>query len=301
VVLTHFFKKLRVEIVNLEFIRLVCLNPVYALSAVIRALLRLMLKEKRFYGKGAQLYSKFLVFGVPLLKKKFEILNLSARLKILSPREKPAFLLEDVLIKRIYDRFPAPIENLIVVDVGAYVGVYTILKAQRNKLVIAFEPHPLNYSLLSHNLRINNIKNVIPFNVAVANYCGKTKLFVSNQSSAHSLVLQRSNRYIEVPCITLDKALSELDITHVGVIKIDAEGAELLILKGSKDTLNKTDRLVIAAYHFKDESRQVMNFLHRNGFYCNKLIVDGDPHVYAVKKSKNIPSHIKLEMKRTST
>ena len=293
-VLTHFFKELKVGTVSLEFIRLACLNPLYALSAVIRALLRLMLKEKRFYGKGAQLYSKFLIFGVPLLKNRFEILKLSAGLKILSLKEKPAFLLEDILIKRIYDRFPDSIENLVVVDIGAYVGVYTILKAQRNKLVIAFEPHPLNYSLLSHNLRINNIKNVIPFNVAVANYCGKTKLFVSSQSSAHSLVLQRSNRYIEVPCVTLDKALSELNIKHVGVIKIDAEGAELLILKGSRDTLNKTDRLVIAAYHFKDESQQVMNFLHCNGFYCNKLIVDGDPHVYAVKKSKNTTSHIKL-------
>ena len=58
----------------------------------------------------------------------------------------------------------------VVVDVGANIGYYTILladKVGKNGKVYAFEPDKLNFEILVKNIKANNLKNVIAVNAAV--------------------------------------------------------------------------------------------------------------------------------------
>jgi len=132
-------------------------------------------------------------------------------------------------------------EGMTVVDIGANIGYFTLLAAslagEKGK-VFAFEPEPRNYALLVRNTELNGFKNVIPLQMAVSNETGKVKLFLAKDPSAHSIFrvagVQRqeySPKYIVVDAVSLDEFFKDKDCT-VDIIKMDAEGAEMIILEG---------------------------------------------------------------------
>ncbi len=54
----------------------------------------------------------------------------------------------------------------IVVDVGAHIGKYTLFSARISRKVIALEPCKDNYEILIKNIKLSNLRNVIPLNLA---------------------------------------------------------------------------------------------------------------------------------------
>jgi len=67
----------------------------------------------------------------------------------------------------------------VILDVGAYVGFYTVLAALTNPSaqVYAFEPHPNAYERLLRNVQINHLANVECRRVAVGESEGASQLF----------------------------------------------------------------------------------------------------------------------------
>jgi len=163
-------------------------------------------------------------------------------------------------------------EGMTVVDVGAHIGTYTTLAAEKvgkNGKVIAIEPEPKNYKQLLENIKLNNFQNVIPKNIALFNHEGHEKLYVSPLSSTHSLLFKKDAiSSIEVQTKTLDNLLEELNLKKVEIIKIDAEGAELPILKGAEKTLktNPNIKIFVASYHYPAQVKEVCQFLNERGF-----------------------------------
>jgi len=159
-----------------------------------------------------------------------------------------------------------------VIDVGAHMGMYTVLAAEKigkNGKVIAIEPEPENYRQLLRNIKLNNFQNVIPKNIALTDHNGCEKLYISPDSYGHSLFVKNNQLTpIEVPVRTLDKLLEELSLNRVDVIKIDAEGAEIPILKGAEKTLkaNPNIKMFIASYHYPSQIKEVCQFLNERGF-----------------------------------
>lgn len=78
--------------------------------------------------------------------------------------------------------------------------------------------------------------------------------------------------------------LDELGVKRVDFIKIDAEGAELDILKGAERTL-RTGKpfLAIATYHTPSETEEVAKYLHKKDFKIIKAIIHQDSYIYAFK------------------
>ena len=69
--------------------------------------------------------------------------------------------------------------GMVVIDIGANVGYYTLLAAEKvggHGKVFAFEPEPSRYALLEKNVRINGLKNVILVQQAVSNKTGTARL-----------------------------------------------------------------------------------------------------------------------------
>jgi len=173
--------------------------------------------------------------------------------------------------------------NTIIVDVGAYIGTFTVKAAKKvctTGLVVAFEPHPDNFKFLLENIKLNQLKNVIPLNAALWSSRGTIRLYLGPHSGTHSAVLFHTDQWIEVPTQTLDNVVRELSLSRVDFIKIDAEGAELEILKGAKETLKTNGlKLSIAVYHTPSEAKDVSEFLKARGF----MVVCLDGYVYAYK------------------
>jgi FkbM family methyltransferase len=139
----------------------------------------------------------------------------------------------------------------VFIDVGANIGGYTV-RCAKTALVYALEPHPRNFHLLELNTKINQRQNnVKAFKMAAGSYSGKGKLAISNYHGRHSLVhlqeeaIQKGYSAIEVDVITLDSILANEN--HIDVIKIDVEGTEHLVLKGAKETLKRTEVVIVEA------------------------------------------------------
>ena len=60
--------------------------------------------------------------------------------------------------------------NDTVIDIGAHIGLFSLLVSQRCKTgkILSFEPVRENFDLLVSNLKLNHIENVLPFNMAVS-------------------------------------------------------------------------------------------------------------------------------------
>ena len=135
-----------------------------------------------------------------------------------------------------------------IVDIGANIGYFTLIFARlvgEKGEVFAFEPEPNNFNLLKKNIEINNYKNVNLINKAASNKSGKIKLYIDDfNSGGHSLIAQIPNKqHIEIESIKLDDFFDTNK--KIDFIKIDAEGAELEVLKGMSTLLNKNDDIKI--------------------------------------------------------
>jgi len=170
--------------------------------------------------------------------------------------------------------------GMVVVDIGAHIGTFTLSaskKAGEDGKVIAIEPEINNFNQLKRNLEINEIKNVIPANIALNDFNGEKDFFITKGSGCHSLFPPSGTQIIhkvQINVKTLDTLLRELNINSVDFLKIDTEGAELEILKGAKETLSKNPqmKMAIASYHYPNESQEVAEYLKELNFFPKILL-----------------------------
>lgn len=189
---------------------------------------------------------------------------------------------DEVLFKEEFSKIE---KGWTVIDVGARVGYYTIkgglLVGDRGK-VLAIEPHPQTYSVLKMNIELWGLKNVVPICKALGSKRGIVKLYEGADSGATSvgspsslfnvrarIDRNRLLRWLEfvkrgkfselvrksrvqirhVPMDTLDQLTKEEKIVKVNLVKVDVEGAESDVLKGSERILNRDKPVLLVEIH----------------------------------------------------
>ncbi|MFH2021125.1 MAG: FkbM family methyltransferase [archaeon] len=151
-----------------------------------------------------------------------------------------------LLIELIYmDEYE--IENIpdgIIIDVGANIGLFSLLCA-KGKKVYAFEPEKKNFKMLITNIKENKLVDVFPSKIALSKSKGRTRLFIHG-SATHSLYRQNKDDTFEnVETATLDSIFLPQLVERISLLKIDVEGAELDVLEGCKQLLKKTDNIIL--------------------------------------------------------
>ncbi len=136
-------------------------------------------------------------------------------------------------------------EDSICIDVGANVGIYSIFLARiaSKGCVHAFEPHPLNRKILQLNAELNGRSNIEIHHFLVGDRKGMTDFSISSDLAYSSMIPTKRKAEtgrIRMPCITLDELFSH-SRKRIDVIKIDTEGAELLVLKGAESLLRNPE------------------------------------------------------------
>ncbi|MFL6339795.1 MAG: FkbM family methyltransferase [Nitrososphaeraceae archaeon] len=190
-----------------------------------------------------------------------------------------------------------PKKGDIVIDIGAHIGRYTITSSKRvgnTGKVVAIEADPDNFRILKRNIALNNLTNVLPLNYAVFSTRTRMKLYEQSASAKYnSLMLARaakSRNYVEVNADTLDSILMQNGINQVNWIKIDVEGAELEVLKGSAKTLSGENIFLFVEIHnINDPSHydNVINFLKYHNYeitFEQRYEGSGESHVMFQKK-----------------
>ena len=130
------------------------------------------------------------------------------------------------------------------VDIGANKGVYTHLLARLVPFVLAFEPNPKMYNVLTRGLP----ENARSYEIALSDQSGSGELLVpkvQEPTSWHKRAyanlgaslsrqkVQGEHGVVQIETRTLDSYA----LDNVGFIKIDVEGYEHTVLKGAKETL----------------------------------------------------------------
>jgi len=137
----------------------------------------------------------------------------------------------------------------VVVDLGANMGYFTLLAAKlvgKEGKVYAFEPAPINYSLLIKNIELNGYNNVVPLQKAVSNIAGTVKLFISDEDIGNNTIYQYGDdrEFVEVESVTLDEFFKDKEY-RVDVIKMDIEGAEMAAILGMDRIIKENNGLKV--------------------------------------------------------
>jgi FkbM family methyltransferase len=138
--------------------------------------------------------------------------------------------------------------GMAVVDVGAYLGYYTLLGARGTGLtgkVHAFECNPVNHRFLVHNLRLNGLHEaVVASSSAISDQAGSLPFFVRSWDLSGGSLWQETgvSAVVEVASTTLDQALGG---QPVDVLKMDIEGGEPRALAGMTTTIAVSPNLVM--------------------------------------------------------
>ncbi len=171
----------------------------------------------------------------------------------------PRFLTEPLdLEPHVQAKFCELIEpGATVLDIGAYVGMHTVLAAKLTGpqgRVFAFEPSPSNFQYLAYHCKHAG-SHVTALQNLVSDRAGERlpfHLLNDGDSTSNSMTFGESigaeTRTIDVESVTVDGfcALREL---RPAFMKIDVEGAESLVLKGATQVLRECRPIVILALH----------------------------------------------------
>ena len=152
--------------------------------------------------------------------------------------------------------------NDTVIDIGAHIGLFSLLVSQLCKTgkILSFEPVSENFDLLVSNLKLNHIKNILPFNMAVSKNSGRLDLFLNNDQSAHS-IFSKSSESISAESTSLQKIFDENKISSCKLLKLDCEGAEYQIIDSlPSEYLDKIQNIVME-YHLADTKPELIKSL----------------------------------------
>lgn len=193
----------------------------------------------------------------------------------------------------------------IFVDVGANFGIYTVVASRlvgKTGQVIAFEPTAQTFDVLRRNVAVNKFKNVLTFPAALTDKPGTGWIYYGTDPVRNSLgedpCCQGGGE--EVVVESLDHVLRQAGVDHVDVIKIDAEGAEELVLRGAANLLSSQRPIIIyelnpeASAHMglsEDGATKLLEslgyefFVHgRRGISCSQRPSPGYFNVVAIPK-----------------
>jgi FkbM family methyltransferase len=171
----------------------------------------------------------------------------------------------------------------IIIDVGAYLGIYSIVAAKLGaRKVISIEPNQRVFQQLKRNLDLNACAPIVEiYEVAVGAEETEVSLVTPKNrpfSSAAKILNpggketpREIKQSLKVPMTTLNSLLAD-NHDQVSIIKIDAEGYELSVLRGATSILSLSAPAMIIEVLSLEQKNKVDNFLSSYGYRQGQLI-----------------------------
>jgi FkbM family methyltransferase len=176
-------------------------------------------------------------------------------------------------VQKTLERLVRP--GSVFFDIGANIGFFTLLGARLvgpSGTVVAFEPHPENIERLRRNIDLNLFSNVVVVARAASDASGDRALDVRHTATA-SLVPRENTRdtqgFVRVEATSLDDFLEARPDIAPDVVKIDAEGHEVEILHGMRETLRRSRPVLICEMHRRN--REFVEAVEEAGYRAAML------------------------------
>lgn len=162
-------------------------------------------------------------------------------------------------------------KRVTIFDVGANVGQSSMRfrKFFKHLEIHAFEPIKQTYELLEQNC--GSVDGIHSYNLALGSEKGNLEIKLQTESLNNTLVRKVQDSLASLPTqmveiSTVDEMASKLNIQKIDLLKIDTEGYDLEVLRGSKDCLqNDKIEYVYCEVGFNNEPSKV-EFAEINNF-----------------------------------
>lgn len=152
------------------------------------------------------------------------------------------------------------LKNKTVIDIGANLGIVSIILAKKNPgiKIYAFEPLIENYENLLKNIELNGIdKNTITVENKAVTKDGRNinmSINLNNRGgSSISDVISVNSSMSKANCgiesITLENIIKKYQINKIDLLKIDCEGSEYEILYNTKEDILKNIDYLVGEFH----------------------------------------------------
>lgn len=167
-------------------------------------------------------------------------------------------------------------DSAVIVDAGANIGNHSLYWAtQRSaKKIFAFEPVQQTYSKLKKNIELNELSNVIePLNIALGEHNNHAEILQYHPENIGGTSL-KENENGEIIVNKLDFVLDN-KITKLDLLKVDVEGFEVQVLKGSRNTISKFKPIILVEC-FGEKRKTVKLLMKSYGYKLENKLIDGN-------------------------
>jgi FkbM family methyltransferase len=207
----------------------------------------------------------------------------------------------DELLRRLKVVIQDVVEPVLCLDVGSNVGEYLShlvdLAPEKNRLIMAFEPNPVNLEALRNAVRAtgatvrimpNAVSDIAEGIVPFYNYSG----FNANRPGNTLGGLRGGGEHIcDVEITSLDKCLEDYPLHVIKILKIDTEGNDTNVLRGIEKNIDRVRYIMFECSNCFDDHRGpgeefpmrgIVEFLSNHGFHTyymgtrGLLRVDGE-------------------------
>ena len=154
-------------------------------------------------------------------------------------------------------------------DVGANLGLHTIILCRLGYKVKSFEADPSTFRKLQRNLKKNLCKNYTIYNLAISDFNGRSKFYqITDNLTANTLENTSKQVYGKYKTINVNvKTINKFLPNSNTLIKLDVEGAEYNILK-SINFSKKYNRKIFFEVNNNISSKQIFNLIKLKNLKC---------------------------------
>lgn len=182
-----------------------------------------------------------------------------------------AYIILNQINSGFYSNYLNSINDGIVLDCGANIGLFSLYAAMSAKKVISVEPTKSHIQVMKSLIEANDIKNIFVEEAALAREDSKISFFENPNNSTMNSLLQYgegSKFSYEVDGFTLSSLLTRNNLESVDFAKIDIEGSESLLFESEEffETLKKIKTLFFEIHEVNNE-----NFSTIQNKWINKL------------------------------
>jgi len=149
-----------------------------------------------------------------------------------------------------------------LVNIGSHIGTVALPLSKYLKKVTVFEPFPPTFHHFMEHVKLNKIKNIESYNLALGDHETKVyfldpvhERFKNNSGGMAAITDDDSKKYQSKM-----KKFDNLSVEKFDIMLIDAEGREYEIIKGGTEKISKNEPIIITEI-WENQKRKFENMI----------------------------------------